>query len=173
VEIERQLALLTGDDPTSSFAARMGEIGLYPLTADGLAILQMNITRRCNLCCKHCHVEAGPLRSEEMDWETMERRLEIAEAHGIGTAVEAIRELNRRGYGMADTGLILDLVHNPAGAYLPGGQAALEHEYRIRLRDEYGIEFNKLRSRQIAVREHCFACTAGAGSSCQGALESA
>jgi radical SAM/Cys-rich protein len=168
-------------------------------------------------------------------------------------AIEMVRELNRRGYGHEGSGLILDLVHNPSGAYLPAAQASLEREYRVRLRQEHGIVFNHLfcltncpvgryldflirsenlqeymsalrqafnpaavrnvmcrttlsvgwdgrlydcdfnqmlglmvnsgapvhirgfdlgmlERRQIAVGDHCFACTAGAGSSCAGAL---
>jgi radical SAM/Cys-rich protein len=161
--------------------------------------------------------------------------------------------LNEAGYAMPGSGLNLHLVHNPAGAFLPGPQAALEAEYRRVLRDEHGAAFNtlfclinspvgryrdflkrsgnladymrtlqcafnthtvssvmcratvsvgwdgrlydcdfnqmldltvssgapvhirdfdydRLAAREIVVRNHCFACTAGAGSSCQGAL---
>jgi radical SAM/Cys-rich protein len=175
---------------------------------------------------------------------------------GAGTferVIEAIRQLNRIGYGALDGGLKLDLVHNPAGAYLPGPQSALESEYRRVLFDDFGVRFNtlfclvncpigryleylnnsgnladylrslqcafnlqtvkkvmcrstlsvgwdgrlfdcdfnqvldlmvdsdapihikdfefcRLATREIVVRKHCFACTAGAGSSCQGSL---
>ncbi len=58
--------------------------------------------------------------------------------------VEMIKVLNRKGYGQEDSGLILDIVHNPVGAYLPGSQEALEHEYRRRLGQEYGVVFNNL-----------------------------
>jgi len=44
--------------------------------------------------------------------------------------IEAIRKLNTQGYGQAGTGLLLDLVHNPSGAYLPGSQASLGNHYR-------------------------------------------
>jgi radical SAM/Cys-rich protein len=54
--------------------------------------------------------------------------------------------LNRRGYGMRGSGLVLNIVHNPVGAYLPGSQEALEHEYRQRLLDDHGIYFNSLYS---------------------------
>ena len=166
----------------------------------------------------------------------------------------ALKELNMRGYGSPNTGLILNLVHNPVGAFLPGSQQALEREYRRRLRHDFGVEFNslycltncpvgryldflkrsgnlseytdmlkrsfnpsavanvmcrstlsvgvdgrlfdcdfnqvldislsdgipahindfdfeKLAQRTIVARSHCFACTAGSGSSCQGSLE--
>jgi radical SAM/Cys-rich protein len=316
-----------------SFTAKLRDSGLHPLRADGIEILQLNITRRCNLACKHCHVQAGPHRTETMSRDTLEQCMDIARRYSIptvditggapethpdlewflrGTAalkrriivrsnlvilleepyrrfldvyaqlgievvgsvpdyrqdrtdrqrgvgafeksVQAIRLLNERGYGMEGTGLVLDLVHNPAGAFLPGSQPALEHEYKTQLHSRYGIVFNKLfcltncpvgryldylvrtdnlndymgtlrgaynpaaarnvmcrttlsvgwdgtlfdcdfnqmlglpvnsgapvhirdfdfhklRHREIVVRDHCFACTAGAGSSCQGALE--
>jgi len=58
--------------------------------------------------------------------------------------IAAMRELNSRGYGMPGSGLCIDIVHNPVGAYLPGAQAALEHEYRARLLADYGVHFNQL-----------------------------
>ncbi len=58
--------------------------------------------------------------------------------------IEVMRRLNRRGYGRAGSGLVLDLVHNPAGAYLPASQEALESHYRRVLNDRYGVAFNHL-----------------------------
>ena len=37
-----------------------------PLTKQAIAVLQINLGRRCNLACTHCHVEAGPQRTEEL-----------------------------------------------------------------------------------------------------------
>ena len=62
----------------------------------------------------------------------------------FGKVIVALRELNSRGYGMKNSGLCIDIVHNPVGAYLPGSQAALEHEYRERLLTEQGVHFNQL-----------------------------
>ena len=327
-----QMALLSGNCGGETFSSVIRESGISSLRADGIEILQMNITRQCNLSCRHCHVEAGPDRKESMDRKTLELCLLAADTHAIGTiditggapelhpdlpwfleqaardgrrvivrsnlvilqdlkcafyldlyarlgievvgsvpdyrldraerqrgkstflqAIASIRELNQRGYGIQGSGLILSLAHNPSGAYLPAGQASLEHEYRFRLREAYGIEFNrlfcltncpvgryldylvssdnfdeymctlknafnpaavrnvmcrttlsvgwdgrlfdcdfnqmldlsvnsgaprhirdfdfdKLASREIMILDHCFACTAGAGSSCQGEL---
>ncbi len=39
--------------------------------------LQLNITRKCNLACKHCHVACSPARSEDMDMRTAERAMHI------------------------------------------------------------------------------------------------
>jgi radical SAM/Cys-rich protein len=58
--------------------------------------------------------------------------------------IEVVRGLNARGYGQAGKGLILDLVHNPVGAYLPGSQAGLESLYRRQLGERYGVAFNHL-----------------------------
>jgi radical SAM/Cys-rich protein len=43
--------------------------------------LQVNVTRRCNLACHHCHVEAGPKRTEALDRAGAERVLELLEAN--------------------------------------------------------------------------------------------
>ncbi|WP_242928681.1 arsenosugar biosynthesis radical SAM (seleno)protein ArsS [Pontibacter vulgaris] len=59
-------------------------------------------------------------------------------------SVKALQMLNKAGYGMAGTGLTLDLVYNPSGAFLPGSQKSLEGEFKRRLRSSYGIEFNNL-----------------------------
>lgn len=58
--------------------------------------------------------------------------------------IEVLRKLNERGYGQTNSGLVLNLVHNPGGAYLPGLQSSLENHYRQALRDRYGILFNHL-----------------------------
>ena len=39
--------------------------------------LQLNITRKCNLACKHCHVACSPARSEDMEMRTAERAMHI------------------------------------------------------------------------------------------------
>jgi radical SAM/Cys-rich protein len=58
--------------------------------------------------------------------------------------IRAMRLLNDRGYGRESSGLALNVVHNPAGAYLPGPQIALEKEYRKRLLEDHGVVFNGL-----------------------------
>lgn len=59
-------------------------------------------------------------------------------------SIEALRLLNRVGYGRPDSGLILNLVYNPVGAFLPPKQAAIEAQFKKQLRAQYGIEFNRL-----------------------------
>lgn len=46
-------------------------------TLDRLGTLQINVGKQCNLACKHCHVEAGPARTEVMSREVMEACLKI------------------------------------------------------------------------------------------------
>jgi len=52
--------------------------------------------------------------------------------------------LNAVGYGQPGTGLILNLVYNPAGAFLPPSQEALEKEYKQELLKNFNISFNSL-----------------------------
>lgn len=59
-------------------------------------------------------------------------------------SIEALQMLNAVGYGKEGTGLKLDLVFNPSGAYLPGDQASLESEFKRQLKRRYDIEFNSL-----------------------------
>lgn len=334
MDLATQHRLLFAEDPADSFAERLRRSEVFPLKADDVGILQLNITRECNLACRHCHVEAGPGQSLHMSDRVLERCFEVAaqpsihtlditggapelhprfrelieklgslnkrllvrsnmvvlleaphdtlpgffekhhvevvaslpDVHGERTdrqrgkgvfdgVVEAMRRLNRLGYGKEGTGYVMDIVHNPAGAYLPGNQLALESEYRRILREEHGVEFNRLfcitncpvgryldyldrsgnladymrtlrtaynpaaadnvmcrttlsvgpdgslydcdfnqmlglavnggaptsifdydhdllATREIVIHNHCFACTAGAGSSCQGATAS-
>lgn len=206
------------------FAARLAAAGQWPLRRGRVRTLQVNVGRRCDLACHHCHVEAGPKRKEMMDRRTAERVLEIlarnpeveildltggapelnenfrslvAGAHALGKrvldrcnltvlsvsgqedtaefladhgvevvaslpcysdervdaqrgrgvfarSVDALRRLNELGYGRPGTGLVLDLVYNPTGAFLPPPQAELEARYRIELRERLGVEFSRL-----------------------------
>lgn len=47
------------------------------LTKRSIRVLQINLGKRCNLACTHCHVEAGPQRTEELDSETCDQLIEI------------------------------------------------------------------------------------------------
>jgi len=59
-------------------------------------------------------------------------------------SIKALQMLNTVGYGKLETGLTLNLVYNPAGAFLPPSQQALEKEYKHALNEQFGIEFNNL-----------------------------
>lgn len=312
--------------PDASFAAYLVEHTHYPLLAAGLDTLQVNVGRKCNQSCRHCHVEAGPERGEMMERETMDQLLSILadprlhslditggapELHpelprlieagaelgkevivrcnltalalpqcqglielfrrrgvhivsslpcytqenvdsqrgqgAYSASIATLKELNACGYGREEQ-LVLDLVYNPGGAFLPCEQKVLQADYKRQLFQAHGIVFNNLltitnmaigrfrgqlreegalaayqallrenfnpatlpglmclrqlsvgwdgrifdcdfnqmlglsrghiadfdydalASRTIFVANHCFACTAGAGSSCGGAL---
>ena len=204
------------------FAHRVRQEGqsLHRLAID---TVQINVGKLCNQACLHCHVEAGPKRTEIMDRHTAELTLDFIRAavpqtvditggapelnpsfrwlveqnrgegrhvidrcnltilfesgqedlpqfladqrveivaslpcysegnvtkqRGQGVydkSIEALRRLNRIGYGTDDSGLVLNLVYNPVGAYLPPPQATLEIDYKRELGDNFGITFNHL-----------------------------
>jgi radical SAM/Cys-rich protein len=196
----------------------------FPAVRRGrLKTLQVNLGYRCNQSCLHCHVNAGPTRTEQMDGETLEsvlaflaagraatlditggapelhpqfrslvarartlavhvidrcnltilgepgqedlaeflaaQRVEIVASlpcytrelvdrqRGKGvydSSIGALKKLNALGYGVAGSGLALNLVYNPQGPSLPPAQAKLEADYRRRLAEEHGIAFNAL-----------------------------
>lgn len=188
-----------------------------------LQILQVNLGYLCNQSCTHCHVNAGPNRTEVMTSDTVDavidfldenqvkrldltggapelnpyfRHLVIAaralnvevidrcnltvlletgqedlaeflasqeveivaslpcyseenvnSQRGKGVfhdSIMALRQLNRLGYGDANSGLQLNLMYNPIGPFLPPSQKALEVDYRQHLDDRYGVQFSQL-----------------------------
>jgi radical SAM/Cys-rich protein len=64
----------------------LAERRLPELYRDPIRSLQVNVGKRCDLACHHCHVEAGPKRTEEMDRRTAARVIELlAEAPAVTT----------------------------------------------------------------------------------------
>ncbi len=59
-------------------------------------------------------------------------------------SIEALKMLNDVGYGKKGSGLLLNLVYNPSGAFLPGNQAQMEVDFKRELKRNYNIEFNSL-----------------------------
>ena len=57
----------------TSFDQKLG----FPLTKQPITILQINLGKRCNLTCNHCHVEAGPKRTEELNHELTLELIEL------------------------------------------------------------------------------------------------
>lgn len=49
------------------------------LTKQPITVLQINLGRRCNLACSHCHVEAGPKRTEELTPDVCSQLVELIE----------------------------------------------------------------------------------------------
>ncbi|MFC1616977.1 arsenosugar biosynthesis radical SAM (seleno)protein ArsS [Candidatus Margulisiibacteriota bacterium] len=305
---------------------------MFKAKSKKIDIFQINIGKKCNLCCNHCHVDAGPTRTEMMSKDNLaictelikkyrfhtvditggspelhpdlgwfleeisgysekiiirtnatllvekkyqtlldkliKHKVEIIASmpcylpenvdaqRGNGTyqkVVDGLKYLNSKGYGKEGTGLLLNLVYNSGGAFLPGGQQDLEQAYKKELSSRFGIFFSNLfcitnmpikrfrdlliknnkldeymkllieaynekaaehvmckntlsvswdgklydcdfnqaldipvknvsnsldnfnladlENREIVIKEHCYGCTAGAGSSCQGAID--
>lgn len=59
-------------------------------------------------------------------------------------SIEALKMLNKVGYGKEGANLILNLVYNPSGAFLPGNQDGLEKEFKKELGTKFQIVFNNL-----------------------------
>ncbi len=225
-----QLKVLNGleitNDKFEPFAAKIADAGFEngALKPNKIDIFQINITRQCNQSCAHCHVDAGPDRSERMSRSDLEKCLAIIIENNIQTvdltggapemhpdfrwfvgecyrfgrkimvrcnltiivsnpkyhdlpqffaenkvnvvsslpfysklrtdaqrgdgvfedSVKALRLLNEAGYGKNGTGLRLDLVYNPTGAFLPAGQNVLELQFKKELKTKFDIDFNQL-----------------------------
>jgi radical SAM/Cys-rich protein len=186
-------------------------------------ILQINVGFLCNQTCRHCHLNAGPDRKENMDVKTADLVIAYAEKGGFEViditggapelnpnivnlveglshhtpklmfrsnlsalndgkreplmnllkdkravivasfpslneaqadsqrgdgifkkSIEALQNLNGIGYGRQETGLQLDLVCNPAGAFLPAPQDQLAKRFRDLLMEKWEIVFNNL-----------------------------
>ncbi len=60
------------------------------------------------------------------------------------SSIKALQMLNEVGYGMPNSNLKLNLVYNPAGAFLPPNQDALEKEFKVNLKKDFDIDFNSL-----------------------------
>ncbi|HZH03050.1 MAG TPA: arsenosugar biosynthesis radical SAM (seleno)protein ArsS [Myxococcaceae bacterium] len=69
----------------SEFPEAMKRAGLWPLRPGALQILQLNLGKLCNQTCRHCHVDAGPDRTEVMSRETMELCLDTLRRTAIPT----------------------------------------------------------------------------------------
>ena len=218
-----------GTLPRFNFHRSLADAGLT-LPPLSVATLQINVGKICNQACLHCHVDAGPKRTETMDARTADKVLEVLAAHpeivtlditggapelndeferlvigaralgrhvivrhnitvqfdghpvtgksmehlpaffaahrcevicslpyyaayftdkqrGRGVfekSIDGLKRLNAVGYGVDGSGLILNLVYNPAGAFLPAPQASLEADFKRELGEKFGITFNSL-----------------------------
>ena len=59
-------------------------------------------------------------------------------------SVEALKRLNAVGFGVEGSGLVLNLVYNPVGAFLPPPQASIEADFKRELRARHGVTFDRL-----------------------------
>ncbi len=62
----------------------------------------------------------------------------------FNASIEALKDLNKVGYGMPDSELKLDLVYNPSGAFMPTNQASLEKDFKKALLEDFDIHFHNL-----------------------------
>ena len=75
----------------------------------------------------------------------LEQQTDAQRGSGVfARSIEALRKLNALGYGYENSGLRLDLVYNPVGAFLPPAQRAIEADFKRELWRRYGIVFNSL-----------------------------
>jgi len=154
-ETARQVVELLGRHDIRTLDITGGAPELNPqfrFLVDGAAKLGRRIIDRCNLT-----VLTLPGQADLLPY-LAERKVEVTASlpsfrqagtdaqRGEGVfrkSIAALRQLNEVGYGKG-AGLVLDLVHNPVGAFLPGGQASLERDYRRELSSKYGIVFDHL-----------------------------
>ncbi len=220
---EAQRAKLRALPLATTFEAAVARAGHDPLRATAVEILQINVGKKCNQTCKHCHVDAGPERKEMMPDAVVEACLRLLAESTIPTfditggapelhprfrelvrraralgrkvidrcnltitqvagftdlpeflaayqvevvaslpywggkqtdaqrgdgvfeqSIRALQQLNALGYGREGSGLVLNLVTNPVGAFLPGNQVSLEREWKRELARRHGIVFNTL-----------------------------
>jgi radical SAM/Cys-rich protein len=121
---------------------------------DEIVAMQRHVMVRCNLTILTVNTKYRELPAYYRD-----RRVEIvsslpyyAASHtdrqrGDGVfdrSIEALKNLNDVGYGDPDTGLKLNLVYNPNGAFLPTSQFQLERDFKKQLFEKHGVVFNNL-----------------------------
>ena len=67
-----QLRILDATTGIAPFQTRLTQTGVTSLQASGMTVFQINVGKLCNQTCRHCHVDAGPDRTESMSRETAE-----------------------------------------------------------------------------------------------------
>jgi radical SAM/Cys-rich protein len=212
------------EEALPTFGEKLTETGYSHLVPRQIEVMQVNVGKLCNQSCAHCHVDAGPDRTEVMTRETMAACLDVIaqsdipivditggapelnphfrwfvqECTALGKriidrcnltiimsnprfrdlpdflaqhnvqiiaslpyfsksrtdaqrgdgvfddSIRALSLLNAVGYGKPDSGLVLDLVYNPSGAFLPSGQHQLEAEFKRQLWRRHQLVFNNL-----------------------------
>ncbi|MHB1013136.1 MAG: arsenosugar biosynthesis radical SAM (seleno)protein ArsS [Desulfobacteria bacterium] len=124
-----------------------------PFLVDGLAPLAPRLMLRTNLsalsgaawesllalCVAHRVVLVASFPSTNPSQADAQRGAGVTE-----TTIAVLKKLNVVGYGMEGTGLELDLVSNPVGAFLPVSQESAERKFRRDLLRKWGIAFNHL-----------------------------
>lgn len=80
-----QVAILEETSKITKFDEKLDKIGLFPLRPTAIDVFQVNIGYMCNLTCEHCHVDAGPTRTEIMTKEVLQYCLDALKASGAST----------------------------------------------------------------------------------------
>ncbi|MGH9901366.1 MAG: arsenosugar biosynthesis radical SAM (seleno)protein ArsS, partial [Pyrinomonadaceae bacterium] len=74
----------------------------------------------------------------------LEQQTDAQRGHGVfEKSIEALRRLNTAGYGAGGV-LVLNLVYNPVGAYLPPAQTSVEIDFKRELAARHGVSFDRL-----------------------------
>src|SRR5690606_27375926 len=84
-QIELLDAVRVADSLAGDFDAHVAQAGKGPLRAERIDTLQLNVGKLCNQTCRHCHVDAGPERTEVMSRATAERCMEVLASTAIPT----------------------------------------------------------------------------------------
>jgi radical SAM/Cys-rich protein len=82
---EHQLTELGRLPISKTFDQALTPEGLWPLQSTSIEILQINVGKLCNQTCRHCHVDAGPDRTEVMSRETAEQCVDALRRFAIPT----------------------------------------------------------------------------------------
>ena len=67
----------------NKFDHSLRKSGLYPLQAKSIDSIQLNVGKLCNQACLHCHIEAGPRRTEIMSKDIMEKCINIIRSERV------------------------------------------------------------------------------------------
>src|ERR671914_1092052 len=81
----QQRATLAATPVRRTFEDAVASCGRERLDATVASVLQINVGKRCNQACRHCHVDAGPDRTEVMPPEVVDACLRFLESSGIPT----------------------------------------------------------------------------------------
>jgi len=65
---------------STNFSATLASHGIRALSRKSPATIQVNVGKLCNQACHHCHVDAGPRRTEQMTLATATRVIEVLAA---------------------------------------------------------------------------------------------
>jgi radical SAM/Cys-rich protein len=84
-DCEKQLRDLRAASGIVPFKQKLKEAGFPSLNNNGMSVMQVNMGKICNLSCQHCHVEAGPDRTESMSRETAAACLAVLAGNEIPT----------------------------------------------------------------------------------------